>query len=317
MKELVVVSGKGGTGKTSLAASLAILSDQIVVVDCDVDAPDLHLLLEPQTINQEPFVGGYKAHIDHWACQGCGRCAELCRFDAISRGEVEKDLMKRGFVVDTLACEGCGVCADHCPQKAIELRPHVNGRWFMSRFRRGYLFHASLDVGSENSGKLVTQLRRAACEFAKREGFTMLLTDGPPGIGCPVIASLTGASLALIVTEPTVSGWHDFERIARLCLQLGVPAVTVINKADLNPEMVDQIAQHAAQYAAECVATIPFDPDVLEAQMKGRSVVEISNGSASQAIKATYSAVMSRLGQAPAVHHGEIVPISLNQTRES
>lgn len=316
MKELVVVSGKGGTGKTSLAASLAILSDQSVVVDCDVDAPDLHLVLEPQTISQEPFVGGYKAHIDTSACQGCGRCAELCRFDAISRSEVENDLAKRGFVVDLLACEGCGVCEDHCPQKAVELRPHVNGRWSISRFRRGYLFHASLDVGSENSGKLVTQLRRAACEFGKREGFTVLLTDGPPGIGCPVIASLTGASLALIVTEPTVSGWHDFERIARLCLQLGVPAVTVINKADLNPEMTDQIAQHTAQYAADCVATIPFDPDVLEAQMMGRSVVEISDGSASQAIKATYSAVMSRLGQAPAVHHGEIVPISVNQIME-
>lgn len=308
MKELVVVSGKGGTGKTSLAASLAVLSDRIVVIDCDVDAPDLHLVLEPQTVRQETFIGGYKAKIDGSACRGCGRCAELCRFDAISCVAAENEPGKKAFVVDTLACEGCGVCLNHCPDKAIELCPNVNGRWAISRFRRGYLFHAALDVGSENSGKLVTQLRRSACELAKQEGIMLLLTDGPPGIGCPVIASLTGASLALIVTEPTISGWHDFERIAQLCLQLGVPAITVINKADLNPEMANQIARHTTQYGAECVATIPFDPDVLEAQMVGRSVVEISHGPASQAIRAIYSAVMSPLDQASPVHHGEIIP---------
>jgi len=313
MKELVVISGKGGTGKTSLTASLVVLSDRCVVIDCDVDAPDLHLLIEPHTIAQQPFVGGRKAYIRESACQGCGRCRQLCRFGAIHLKNDVVQMVTAGFAVDPLACEGCGVCVDHCPQEAIELRPQINGRWYVSRCKRGYLFHASLDVGSENSGKLVTHLRRSASEFARKEGLTLLLTDGPPGIGCPVIASLTGASLALIVTEPTVSGLHDFERVLHLCLQLGVPALTVVNKADLNLQMVERIAQSSVRCGAKFLGTIPFDPDVVRAEIAGRSVVEVSDGPASRSVKAIYSAIMERLAQSLDAHQSELVSINVKQ----
>jgi len=313
MKELVVISGKGGTGKTSLTAALAVLSSPCVVTDCDVDAPDLHLVLQPQTIQQQPFVGGRKACIITSTCRKCGKCVELCRFGAIRHKKGDTECEEGGFLIDALACEGCGVCVDHCPERAIELRPYVNGQWYLSRFHGGYLFHATLDVGSENSGKLVTQLRRAAHEFATKRGVPLILTDGPPGIGCPVIASLTGASLALIVTEPTVAGLHDFERIARLCRQLGVPAVTVINKADINPETSDRIANSSIRYGTDVIGMIPFDSDIVRAQMAARSVVEVSDGPAARAMRAIHSTVMSRLEKALDVHSGEFITIDVTQ----
>ncbi len=313
MKELVVISGKGGTGKTSLAASLAILSAPCVVTDCDVDAPDLHLVLQPETIAEYSFAGGYKAYIAASMCRACGRCVELCRFDAI-RQEKCTEPGGSSFVVDNLACEGCGVCVDHCPEKAIELRLCVNGRWYVSRFRGNYLFHATLDVGSENSGKLVTQLRTAAHEFARKEGLRWVITDGPPGIGCPVIASLTGANLALIVTEPTVAGWHDFQRIVHLCWRLGVPALTVINKADVNPDMAERMAENSSRLGVDVIGRIPFDTDVLRAQMMARSVVEVSDGPASRSIRAIHSALMVRLEEASEAFRGGFVRIDLKGT---
>ena len=214
MKELVVISGKGGTGKTSLVASFASLAQPVVVTDCDVDAADLHLVLQPQIQQCEDFIGGKKARINTERCLARGQCAELCRFEAISFAGPGNGRVPRTFRIDTLACEGCGVCVDYCPHHAIDLEPVVCGQWFVSETRCGPLVHARLGVAAENSGKLVTQLRRTASQLAAERQLELILCDGSPGIGCPVIASLTAASLALFVVEPTVSGLHDFCRVA-------------------------------------------------------------------------------------------------------
>ena len=214
MKELVVISGKGGAGKTSLVASFASLAQPAVVTDCDVDAADLHLVLQPQIQRQADFTGGSKARIKPERCLACQRCADLCRFDAISLDGCGNDRVSRTCRVDALACEGCGVCVDFCPSCAIDLEPVVCGQWFVSETRCGPMVHARLGVAAENSGKLVTHLRRTASQLAAERKLELILCDGSPGIGCPVIASLTAASLALFVVEPTVSGLHDSCRVA-------------------------------------------------------------------------------------------------------
>ena len=212
MKEIVVISGKGGTGKTSLSASFAALAERAGVADCDVDAPNLAIVLQPQIERSTPFTGGKIAVPDRDACTACGCCAESCRFEAIALEVPADDRDRESAVVDRLACEGCGVCAVVCPEGAIRLEPVVNGEWFISRTRHGPFVHAQLGIGQENSGKLVALVRKEARALAKRESLDLLISDGPPGIGCPVIASIGGADLVLIVTEPTVSALHDFER---------------------------------------------------------------------------------------------------------
>lgn len=298
MKELVVVSGKGGTGKTSVTASLAALCTGVVLADCDVDAPDLHLLLDPKPLERNDFVGGNKARIKPGHCTACGKCEELCRFEAILFDGPGNGRLPRTFRVDPLACEGCGVCADYCAEQAIEFLPEVIGQWFVTRCRTGYLVHSQLNVAAENSGKLVTQLRRAAYRAAERYRLDRVLTDAAPGIGCPVIASLTGASLALIVSEPTVSGVHDFQRIGRLCLQLGIAAIAVVNKADLNLAKVEELANLAQALEVDFVGRIEYDPEVTRAQLARRSVVEVSDGPASRAIEQLHMAIENRLEQA-------------------
>lgn len=323
MKELVVVSGKGGTGKTSLVASLAALAKPLVLVDCDVDAADLHLILEPRVVSREDFLGGGKARIKPGHCTACGKCEELCRFDAVyfdgpGNGRVRKgdrhDLPERPsgcsaqmvpvtfsqrisktFRVDRLACEGCGVCVDYCAENAIEFAPAVAGQWFVSDTRCGPMVHARLGVAAENSGKLVTRIRRAAQEVAEKHRSDLILCDGSPGIGCPVIASLTGASLALFVVEPTLSGLHDFRRVAQLAQRLAVPGVVVINKADLNPDMAEQLRASAIAWGIEPIGQVPYDTEVTRAQIAGRSVVEFSQGPAAKAIRKIWLEVQKRL----------------------
>jgi len=274
MKEIVIVSGKGGTGKTSLSASFAALAERAAVADCDVDAPNLAIVLEPRIERSTPFTGGTIAVPDRAACNACGCCVESCRFEAIALEAQADDSDRDCAVVDRLACEGCGVCAAVCPEGAIHLAPVVNGEWFVSRTRYGPFVHARLGPGQDNSGKLVARVRKEARALAKRESLDLLISDGPPGIGCPVIASLGGADLVLIVAEPTVSAIHDFERVAELARHFTVPALVCINKADLNPSLADRLEHAAEALGVATVGRVPYDDDFVQAQIRKATVIE-------------------------------------------
>jgi MinD superfamily P-loop ATPase len=272
-KELCVLSGKGGTGKTSLVGALAALIPDKILVDCDVDAPDLHLLLAPEIKNRQDFQGGPKAVILPELCTECGRCREVCRFEAISRE----------FRVDPLACEGCGVCLHFCPFDAVDFPLTVCGEWFQSETRFGPLVHARLGAGQENSGMLVALIRDKAQQMAREKNSPLILVDGPPGIGCPVISSLTGADGVLFVTEPTLSGWHDLNRIRDLAAHFKIPGMVLINKHDLNREMADRIEVACRDKGIEMAGRLPYDPQVTEAMVRGKTILEWSpNGIGSE-----------------------------------
>ena len=309
MQELVVISGKGGSGKTSILASLAMLfRHRAVVIDCDVDAANLHLVLTPCVIRSVDFVGGCQAQIHAERCSRCGKCAELCRFNAI-----EYDDEGRGtyYEVDPVFCEGCGVCAHFCPTRAIDFMPSVNGQWFVSRARCGPMVHARMNPGAENSGKLVTELRRQARHLAKQHELDLLLCDGAPGIGCPVIASITGATLAVIVVEPTLSGVHDFHRVAQLAQQMRVPSLLVVNKSNINAEIAVRLETEAAQLGIKSLGRVPCDPAVTQAQIARRTVVEISNGLAAQAIENVWRELERILQPDSAAGTAEYVPSAI------
>lgn len=282
LRELVVVSGKGGTGKTSLVGSFAVLAGRAVLADCDVDAADLHLLLSPDIQRRETFRSGNLAAIDPGRCTGCGACKPLCRFGAI--GEARADGAQRAYLVDPVACEGCGVCVDHCPARAILFPERVCGAWYVSGTRCGPMVHARLGTAAENSGKLVTLVRREARGIAESSGAPLLLVDGPPGIGCPVIASVTGATSVLAVTEPTVSGEHDLDRLLELCAHFGIRAAVCVNKWDINPEAASSIEERARARGAVPVGRIPYDKAVTAAQLAARTTVE-TGGPAADAIR--------------------------------
>lgn len=264
MKELVVISGKGGTGKTSLTAAFAALARNHLLCDADVDAADLHLLLHPNVGKTSDFIGGAKARIDPENCIGCGICTDLCRFSAISED----------FVVDQLECEGCGVCYAFCPEEAIAFEPRKCGQWFISSTRFAPMVHARLGIAEENSGKLVSLIRKQAQELAESQDLRLIITDGPPGIGCPVIASISGATAALIVVEPTLSGLHDMSRVAELAAHFNIPALVCINKFDLNPEMTATIESEAVQRDLILAGRIPFDSLFVKAMVQGQTVIE-------------------------------------------
>lgn len=310
MKELVVISGKGGTGKTSLIASFAALAKPAVVADCDVDAADLHLVLGPQIKRREDFVGGSKARINAELCMAHGQCRELCRFGAIELDGPANERVPQTCRIEPLACEGCGVCVDHCPKHAIAFEPVVCGQWFISQTRCGPMVHAQLGVAAENSGKLVTHLRRTAQQLAAEHRLELILCDGSPGIGCPVIASLTAASLALFVVEPTVSGVHDFRRVAELARQLGVPGMLAVNKADLNDAMAAQLEALARQFGMSVAGRVPYDPAVTRAQVARRAVVEVSDGPAAAAIRRVWAEVSQCLQASSPAGSGDVVPLT-------
>ena len=256
MKELVVISGKGGTGKTSLTASFAVLAEKSVVADCDVDAADLHLLLAPEVRERHEFRAGHEAVIREKDCIACGMCEYYCKFDAISIRRSTPENPHSGYVVDPVACEGCKVCVQMCPVSAIDFPETVCGEWMESDSRTGPMVHARLGIAAENSGKLVTLVRKEAKRIAEEQGRQYVLVDGSPGIGCPVIASLTGADAVLVVTEPTVSGEHDLMRVLQLAKHFQVPASIVVNKWDLNQEMTEKIENAAREAGATPVGRV-------------------------------------------------------------
>jgi MinD superfamily P-loop ATPase len=266
-KEIVVISGKGGTGKTSLTAALASCYTSKVLADCDVDAADLNLLLNAHAYQVFPFVSGHVASIDLERCRACGRCAQVCRFDAIHK-------VRGGFAIDNPGCEGCGVCRTVCPANAIEWKESLCGNWIVAQTSQGTLVHARLFPGAENSGKLVTLVREQARLHAQREGARWILCDGPPGIGCPVIASVTGAAAVLVVTEPTPAGLHDMGRVLELTGFFRVPAYVVINKSDLHAGLVAQSRVVARDHGAQVLAEIPYSPLFTAAQLQGKSIMD-------------------------------------------
>ncbi len=287
MKELTIISGKGGTGKTSVTAAFAFLAANRVVVDADVDAANLFLTLPHTTIQKESFLGGSLAEIDPAICTECGECLERCQFDAISTD----------FVVDPIACEGCGVCVHYCPMDAIAFEQLTCGERFLSTTPNGPMVHARLGIAQENSGMLVSLLRRQAREIAIENDIPMIIVDGPPGIGCPVIASVTNADAVLIVTEPSMSGMHDMERVKRLADQMRVPAFLCINKADLNQEKADLMKGFARENNIRFAGSIPFDRVVTASMNAGKSLVEFSQGPGSQAVQEVWQNVTRFLNE--------------------
>ncbi len=269
MKEIVIISGKGGTGKTSIVAAFASLAEKKVLCDADVDAADLHLIMNPEIKERHDFESGYSAIINQDKCTECGLCRELCKWDAISED----------FVVDSIECEGCGVCYYFCPEKAIDFPLNTCGEWYLSETRFGPMAHARLGIAEENSGKLVSLIRQEGKKLADEGHLDLLLTDGPPGIGCPVIASLGGASAVLIVTEPTVSGRHDMERVAELAAFFKIPAMLCVNKFDLNPDEGEAIEAFAKERNISVIGRVPFDPAFTKAMVQGKTIVEFDNRS--------------------------------------
>ncbi len=286
MKELVVISGKGGTGKTSITAAFAALAQNSVLCDADVDAADLHLLMDPDILKTSDFSGGGIAVIDPQRCTQCGTCREVCRFDAVSED----------FVVDDIACEGCGVCVDMCPENAIDFPVRTCGQWFISDTRFGPMVHARLGIAEENSGKLVTLVRKEARRLAEEQGRDWIITDGPPGIGCPVIASIGGADAVLVVAEPSVSGIHDMNRVAELAAYFKVPVMVCVNKYDLNPEQTAAIEESAKNNTTAFVGRIAFDSVFTDAMIQRKTVMEYNGRSpASKAVRQLWEEIVKRI----------------------
>jgi len=286
MKELVVISGKGGTGKTSVLAAFASMDENKIMCDADVDAADLHLIMDPTIRQSLDFQSGHTAFINKDKCTQCGLCRELCKWDAISED----------FEVDTIECEGCGVCVYFCPEGAIDFPLNTCGEWFVSDTRFGPMVHARLNIAEENSGKLVTLVRKEGKRLAEEKNISLILTDGPPGVGCPVIASIGGATALLIVTEPTVSGRHDMERVVQLAEYFKVPAMMCINKFDLNPDQASAIEEFARDKGVTVLGRIPFDPTFTKAMVQGKTIFEFDgNSQACKAIRAIWEELTQQM----------------------
>ena len=295
MKQLVVLSGKGGTGKTSIAAALAHLANEndafgsVVLADADVDAANLELLLSPSNSKKTDFKSGQVAEIDQELCAGCGECLQVCRFDAVRMNESK-------YFIDPIACEGCAACYYTCPCEAISMSEQLAGAWFSSDSVSGPLFHAALRPAQENSGKLVTLLKQYAKLRALDEGFDLLIVDGPPGMGCPVISAISGADMALIVAEPSKAGVHDMRRILDTADHFGVPTVVCINKSDISHEGTAEIEQYCREESISVAGTIPFDIDITRAMAQGQTVIAYQpEGMASQAIRTLWHRIVALL----------------------
>jgi MinD superfamily P-loop ATPase len=294
-KEITIISGKGGTGKTTVVSSFAMLAENKILTDNDVDAADLHLLINPSVTEAHEFIGSNKSVIDAAKCVSCGRCAAVCHFDAINMDGPANDIVGKTYKINHFACEACGYCELVCPVDAISSKPNATGMWYISDTDYGPMTHAKLGIAEENSGKLVTQVRNKAAELALKLRLGLILGDGPPGTGCPVIASVSGTDMVVIVTEPTVSGVHDMERVMDLCKHFGVPALVIINKADLNAEQASKIEQICVEHGSRVIAHIPFDRNVNDALMAGQTVIEYDRGEAVKAIRDAWASLKKEL----------------------
>jgi len=288
MKEIVVISGKGGTGKTSVTASFSVLGGpEVITADCDVDAADMHLLLRPDFAEAHDFFSGLKARIDPLQCSGCGRCAEVCRFGAV-------DIVDDVYSVVPLDCEGCGYCARICPEKAIDMEEQNVGEWYQSSIKTaGTMIHARLGIGADNSGKLVAKVKNEAKRVAEETGKDTVLVDGSPGIGCPVVSSLSGADFVVFVTEPTVSGLHDVKRVHQVVKNFDIPSGCIINKADLNPEITRQLKDFFAEEGIVHLADLPYDENFTEAMVMGQTIVEFAGGRLTSEISACWQSIQT------------------------
>lgn len=267
IKEVVVVSGKGGTGKTSVVGALASLLTNRVATDCDVDAANLHMILNPVVIEEKTFIGGKKATIDLSRCTGCGTCREVCRFQAISED----------YVIDRRQCEGCGACYFLCPAGAVDFSSSLAGSCYICKDKYSNPFvYAELLPGEENSGKLVAMVRNEARTLAEKNDIPLVIIDGPPGIGCPVISSMTGVHAAVVVTEPTISGLHDLERIIDLAQFFKCKTAVVVNKADVNPDYCRSIEEYCATKGSTFLGAIPYEPKITEAQIQATTILDIA-----------------------------------------
>jgi MinD superfamily P-loop ATPase len=284
LKQIAVISGKGGTGKTTITASFAALAHDMVIVDCDVDAATLHLLLHPQTVETQEFKGSKLALIDRTKCVKCNLCRDACRFDAINND----------FKIDPFLCEGCGVCVVVCPEGAVSLQERLSGYAFISRTKYGTMSHARLNPGEANSGKLVTLVRHNARQIAEKENRGLILIDGPPGIGCPVIASVSGVNVGLIVAEPTLSGIHDLKRALQLLNHFHVTSLVCINMYDINRKNTQRIVKFCERNRVKIAGKIPFNPIVTDAMVNGKSILEYTpNSDVAQEIEKVWKKILS------------------------
>jgi MinD superfamily P-loop ATPase len=295
MKEIVVISGKGGTGKTSIVASFAALANSAVLADCDVDAADLHLLLQPDVKQTRDFIGGKSASVITEKCIGCGRCEEVCNFDAAVFDGPPNDVVEKTYRIDPIACEGCKVCVEFCPVDAIAFNDAINGQWFISDTRFGPMVHARLSPAQENSGKLVSLIRKEARRIATEQNKDLVIVDGSPGIGCPVIASISGADLVLAVTEPTLSAQHDLGRVIELTEHFGITATVCINKFDINPGIAETIEKEVNRKGLKVIGRIAYSAAVTQAQLRARSIVENSSNGLREQIMSLWEAVLNTL----------------------
>ena len=293
MKELVVISGKGGTGKTSIVAALASLAESVVLADCDVDAADLHLVTEPQIERRASFRAGRVAQIRQEQCIRCGVCQARCRFGAIQSFELGGS--QTGYIIDPISCEGCGVCVHFCTARAIDFPEKTCGRWFISHTRYGPMVHARLGIAQDNSGKLVSLVRTEAKKIAEKQNRDLVLIDGSPGIGCPVIASMAGASLVLIITEPTKSGLHDLDRVVQLAQHFQIPVLVAVNKFDINEEITGEVEAYCREHKLASAGHIPYDVSFTQAQLAKQSIVEYDDGPTTSAIQTLWQNIQKAL----------------------
>jgi MinD superfamily P-loop ATPase len=284
MRQLTLISGKGGTGKTTIAGAFAVLAKHKVMADCDVDAADLHLIMDAKIQQTETFYGGRSPVVDVEKCTQCGICTDLCRFDAINDG-----------VVDIVSCDHCGLCSHGCPENAIAMVEDLSGNWFVSGTPHGPLVHARLGIGEENSGKLVTAVRKKASEIAEKENRDLVIIDGPPGIGCPVMASVAGVDMVLAISEPTLSGMHDLDRILELSRHFQIPAKVCINKFDINSKLTHEIERACHEKGAEVISKLPFDRCVIDSLVMKKTVIDHPCGEVTSRIKAMWKTIEAEL----------------------